>query len=51
MEEAKVRLRQAIDGPMPLTLALEVIKQVARALAAAEACVVLISQFQHCINC
>src|SRR5204862_6169255 len=32
--EAKVRR----EGPMPLSLALEVIEQVARALAAAEAC-------------
>src|SRR6266851_1862886 len=35
-ETLEARIRR--DGPLPLTLALEVIEQVARALAAAEAC-------------
>src|SRR6201988_5324191 len=35
-ETLEMRVRR--DGPMPLALALEVIKQAARALAAAEAC-------------
>jgi serine/threonine protein kinase len=48
-ETLETRVRR--DGPMPLPLALEVMEQAARALAAAEACGVVHRTLSHPISC